>query len=379
MQSIDQETLALSQALIRLNTVDPPGNELAAAEIVARVIEAEGITYELIEIGPGRANLLARVKGVGRRKSLVYSAHFDTIPADPSEWKRSPFGGEVADGKLHGRGATDMKAGMAAMVMAAVALKRSGATLAGDLVLALTAAENSNCLGAEKFVESGKLSDAGALLISEPSSLDVFVAEKGALWLRATATGDYGHNAFSEGRRGDRGNAILRMAEFLGRMRDIKIDAPKHRHLGPPTINVGLINGGVSRPIIAHRCVADIDVRTVPGLEPAAVLAQFRSLAGPHVSVEQTGFKPPVDTPDDDPFVKLCLDVTSEVCGKPANPGGVGYYSDGTVLAPALGIPLVIIGPGETGLSGAVDEHCDLAKLATSTCIYQEVARRYLG
>ena len=172
MPSIDQETLALSQALIRLNTVDPPGNELAAAQVVARVLDAEGIPYELIEIGPGRANLLARVKGVGRRKSLVYSAHFDTIPADPAEWSRSPFGGEVADGRLHGRGATDMKAGMAAMVMAAVALKRSGAKLAGDLELALTAAENSNCLGAEKFVESGKLSDAGALLISEPSSLD---------------------------------------------------------------------------------------------------------------------------------------------------------------------------------------------------------------
>ncbi|MEZ5924209.1 MAG: M20 family metallopeptidase [Hyphomicrobiaceae bacterium] len=379
MQDIDAKTVALAQELIRVDTVDPPGNERAAAEFVAKVLADAGIRAELIDIGPGRANLLARVKGSGERKSLVYSAHFDTIPADPAEWSRSPFGGEVAEGKLHGRGATDMKAGMAAMVMAAVALKRANAPLKGDLVLALTAAENSNCLGAEAFVRGGRLRDAGALLISEPSSLDVFVAEKGALWLRATATGDYGHNAFSESRTGDRGNAILRMAEFLSRVRDLEIEAPPHRHLGPPTINVGLIDGGVSRPIIAHRCTADIDVRTVPGLKPAAVLAQFRGIAGRHVTVEQTGFKPPVDTPDDDPFVKLCLDVTGEVRGRSVRPAGVGYYSDGTVLAPALGIPLVIIGPGETGMSGAVDEHCDLGKLALASRIYEKIAHRALS
>lgn len=379
MEGLDRETLELSQALIRVNTVDPPGNETAAARIVAKALAEAGIDAELIEIGPGRSNLLSRIRGSGERKALVYSAHFDTIPADPIEWKRSPFGGEIAEGKLHGRGATDMKAGMAAMVMAAIALKRSKVQLKGDLVLALTAAENSNCLGAEVFVKSGQLRDAGALLISEPSSLDVFVSEKGALWLRATATGEYGHNAFSEGRTGDRGNAILRMAEFLLRARDLRIDAPAHRHLGPPTVNVGLINGGVSRPIIAHRCTADIDVRTVPGVEPAHVLAAFRKIAGPHVTLEQTGFKPPVDTPDDDPFVKLCLQVTGEARGTRVRPTGVGYYSDGTVLAPALDIPLVIIGPGETGMSGAVDEHCDLEKLRLSMRIYMDVARRYLA
>jgi succinyl-diaminopimelate desuccinylase len=117
----------------------------------------------------------------------------------------------------------------------------------------------------------------------------------------------------------------------------------------------------------------------VPGLEPADVLAAFRRIAGPHVTIEQTGFKPPVDTPDDDPFVRLCIEVTAEARGRPVRPSGVGYYSDGTVLAPALGIPLVIIGPGETGMSGAVDEHCDLAKLATATRIYETVARRYLA
>ena len=378
MQDIDQRTLELSQALIRTNTVDPPGNELVAARIVAKVLAEAGLAAELIEIAPGRANLLARVRGTGERKALVYSAHFDTIPADPAEWSRSPFGGDVEGSRLYGRGATDMKAGMAAMVMAAIALHRSKARLKGDLVLALTAAENSSCLGAEAFVQGGQLRDASALLISEPSSLDVFVAEKGALWLSATATGDYGHNAFSEGRSGDRGNAILRMAEFLGRVRTLKIAAPVHRHLGPPTINVGLIQGGVSRPIIAHRCTAGVDVRTVPGLEPAAVLAAFREIAGPHVTIELTGFKPPVDTPDDDPFVQLCLAATSAARSQLVKPAGVGYYSDGTVLAPALGIPLVIIGPGETGMSGAADEHCDLAKLATATRIYEDVARRYL-
>ena len=100
MSSIDQETLALSQALIRLNTVDPPGNELAAARIVETVLASAGIASELISIGEGRSNLLARVKGSGEHKDLVYSAHFDTIPAEPDEWTHSPFGGDVVGNRL---------------------------------------------------------------------------------------------------------------------------------------------------------------------------------------------------------------------------------------------------------------------------------------
>ncbi|ANY18632.1 putative succinyl-diaminopimelate desuccinylase [Tsuneonella dongtanensis] len=374
----DNWTVELSQKLIRLDTVDPPGNEEAAARVVAQALAEYGIDAELQSIGPGRSNLVARVKGSGEADALIYSAHFDTIPVNADEWSVDPFGGEVKDGRLYGRGSTDMKAAMAAMVAAAIQLKESGQPLKGDLVLAFTAAENTDCRGAHLLVESGILEGAGALLISEPTSLKVFVTEKGALWLRASATGVYGHNAFSEDRDGDRGNAIIRMAEFLTRVRDLELDAPVHRHLGPPTINVGLIEGGISRPLIPPSCSASIDIRTVPGLTNDAIIKAFEAIAGEYVTIEYVDFKPVVDTADDHPFVELCMASCESVFGSAPELTGVPYYTDGAIIAPALHIPMVILGPGDVGKSGSIDEYVDLDKLALAQQAYVEIARRAL-
>lgn len=375
----DSQTLELLRSLIKADTVDPPGNEYRAADIVEGFLKREGIETTVYEVAPGRTNLVARVRGAGEKKSLIFSAHFDTIPVNPDEWSYPPFGAEIVNGKVYGRGATDMKSGMAAMVAAAASLHRSGRALKGDLVLAFSAAENSTSLGAKKLVEDGHLQGAGALLVSEPSSLKAFVAEKGALWLLATASGESGHHAFIEGVAGDRGNAILRMAEFLCKLPGLDVGAPKHRHLRPPTVNVGRIVGGISPAMIPPVCTAEIDIRMVPGLEPGAVLAQFRAIAGEHIRVEQIEFKPPVDTPDDHPFVTLCLDACREELGTTAGPAGVPYYSDGAIIAPRLNIPMVIIGPGEVGMSGSVDEYVELDKLHKASRIFLRIAGRYLG
>jgi succinyl-diaminopimelate desuccinylase len=371
--------LDVSRQLIAVNTVDPPGNEALAAECIGAVLRQEGISFELQEIAPGRTNLIARLRGSGGKGALVYSAHFDTISVNRPDWTVDPFGGEVRDGRLYGRGATDMKAAMAAMLHAAVALKRSGQTLRGDLILAFSAAENSSCLGAKAMADSDLLDGATALLISEPTSLDVFIAEKGALWLRATARGEYGHNAFSEQRTGDRGSAILRMGEFLTRVRDLSIEAPRHEMLGPPTVNVGVIRGGVSTVLIADSCSADIDIRMVPGLSAEAVAAAFRRIAGPHVTIEILDYKPPVTTPADNEFVRLCATVCCEIRGAAPRLTGVPYYTDGAILAPRLGVPMVILGPGEVGKSGSVDEYVELAKLSQSLAMFVRIAEQYLA
>ncbi|MFL9945825.1 M20 family metallopeptidase [Paraburkholderia agricolaris] len=380
MTSINNELLLdLSRRLIQLVTFDPPGNELPAAQLVASVLADYDIASELQSIGPNRANVVARIKGAGQRPALIFSAHLDTIGVEEEQWSVAPFGAEVREGRLYGRGATDMKAALAAMAVAGIALQQQRGSLQGDLILAFSAAENSSCLGAKHMLDSGVLKDAGALLISEPTSLDVFTAEKGALWLRATAKGEYGHNAFSEDRSGDRGSAILRMAEFLCRVRDLSIDAPAHPLLGPPTVNVGLIEGGISFPLIAPICTASIDVRTVPGLDTDAVIEQFRAIAGEHVTIEFLDLKPPVDTPTDHPFVEQCVAAVRDERGVQPVVTGVPYYTDGAVLAPALGIPMVIVGPGEVGKSGSVDEYVELAKLEASARIFLDIAQRYLA
>lgn len=370
--------LDLAKRLIKLNTVDPPGLEQAAAECVAEVLGREGIESRLQSIGDRRANLIARVRGAGSEPGLIYSAHFDTIGVNQSDWSVDPFGAIVRDGKLYGRGATDMKAALAAMAYAAIALKNSGQVMRGDLILAFTAAENSSCLGATRMIEADLLANAGALLISEPSSLKLFVSEKGALWLRATARGEYGHNAFSEGRMGDRGNAIIRLGEFLVRLRDLDLPAPRHPRLGPPTINAGIVRGGTSTVLIPATASVDIDIRMVPGLSVETVIVAFQGICGPHITLEVLDSKPPVDTEPNDPFVRLCRAACEATTGEAPEVTGVPYYSDGAIFAPHLSVPMVIIGPGEVGKSGSVDEYVELGKLNKSLAIFTRIAQQYL-
>jgi len=271
-----------------------------------------------------------------------------------------------------------MKGDMAAMVTAAIETKRAGVSLRGDLVLHFTAAENSSLLGAKELVAGGFLKGVGALLNSEPSSMLLFVAEKGTVWIRATASGETGHSAFRDGETGDRGNAIVRLARFIDRIHDLDLKAPPHRHLKPPTINPGMISGGLSTALTPTRAVCDIDVRLVPGLTPEAVLAAFHAVAGTHIALSVLDAKPPVDTPDDNPFVQLCLGALKDETNYTGGPEGVPYYSDCAVIAPVLDLPMVIIGPGEVGHSGRPDEYCEIDKLQASVRVYRKIAERYL-
>lgn len=378
MAEFETATLALTKALVAQDTIDPPGNEFRAAKVVSDVLTANGVDHIIYEIAPGRTNLVARIKGTGERPGLAFSAHFDTIGVEPEKWSSGPFDLNIRDGKLYGRGTTDMKSGMAAMVMAAVNIAKSKVQLKGDLVLTFSAAENSSCLGAKRLVADGHFDGIGALLVSEPSSNRPFVTEKGALWLRVTARGEYGHNAFSEDRSGDRGNAIVRLARYLDKAHDLELVAPVHRHVKPPTINIGLVRGGLSTPLVPPEASADIDIRLVPGLDSDSVVAAFRSIAGPHIEIELLDMKLPVDTNDDHPFVRLCVAACREETGLDLQPGGVAYYSDGAVIAPHLGLPMVIIGPGEVGMSGAIDEYVDLKKLEDATRIFERIAKNFL-
>ena len=374
----DLEAIEILKSLIAIPTVDPPGNEMEAAVAVQKILKEENIDSQIYDLGNGRANLVARLKGSGDRPALVFSAHFDTIPVDESQWTMPPFGGEIRDGKMYGRGATDMKSGLASMVCAAIELKRKGIKLSGDLILAFSAAENSSGMGAIELTRCGELNSAGAMVISEPTSLKVFIAEKGALWLKAKAKGASGHAAFVADWRSDYGNAIVRMAKFIAQLEKLDLNFPHHPHLDYPTVNVGKISGGISAPIIPNSCTMDLDIRMVPGMEPDFILKKIQDLAGKYIEIEIIDYKPPVETEVEDPFVHMCIEACESVVGMKADVTGVPYYSDATVFAPALQIPIVIIGPGEVGHSGIADEYVKISSMIKTNQIFSLIARKYL-
>ncbi|CDZ59621.1 M20 family metallopeptidase [Neorhizobium galegae] len=352
------------------SNVCPPGREIDVARCLEAALSSAGIAVELDEFAPGRANVLARLPGAGLKPPLVFSAHLDTVPVGATGWTVEPFGGQIIDGRLYGRGASDMKSGVVAMTAAFLDIAASKRVLGGDLLLAFSAGESSNCLGAKRFVERAMFADAGAILVSEPSSLNLIIAEMGVLWLRATAWGRAGHIS------GDPGiSAIDKMAAFVMDLPAIALPCPDYPRLPAPTLRVGTIRGGSAVNVTPDQCSVEIDVRLRPGTTPEEIV---HLLASSGLTVDILDFKPSVETADDHPFTRACFD--SCAIESPCEPtvSGVAYYSDATIYTAAYGTPFAIVGPGELGMSGQPDEFVEVEKLHRAIRIFRRIAEKWL-
>jgi succinyl-diaminopimelate desuccinylase len=374
----DQLTDLLA-TLIRFPSPDPPGNEAEIAPFLANYLTDLGLDVETDAFAPDRINVIARLRGKAAGPALVFSAHMDTMPIGDSAWVHDPFGAEIInnqqDGaRLYGRGAADMKSGLAAMVVAAAKIKHADIPLNGDLVLAFSAGESAGCIGAKRMIETDCLADAKWLLVSEPSSLQVLTAETGALWLNVTAHGETGHASAGGG-----DSTISRLMDFLERLKAHKISDAAHPLLGAASVAVNGLMAGSAPNVSPDRAQATLDIRTLPGQDSQQVIDQLLALAGDEFTIEVIDDKPPVETPVDDPFVATCLNAVIGACGQAAAPGGVHYFSDSNVLVPALKIPRVIIGPGELGMSGSQDEWVALDAVADAAAIYAKIASEVLA
>lgn len=360
-------------ALIRIPSCDPPGGELEVARLVHRQLLDLGIEAEFDEFAPGRANVVGRIAGAGTKPPLVFSAHMDTVPEGQQPWSFPPFAGDNVAGMIRGRGASDMKSAIAAFVGAAHQISVSQAPLAGDILLAFTAGESANCIGARRLVEQGFQSRIGAFLCGEPSTLDLIVVEKAILWLHAEATGTLGHVSGAAGV-----NAINLMAQFLTQLTALELDLPAHPLLSPPSISVGRIQGGSAVNLTPDKCVAEIDVRFGPGVSPEQVIAQIAPILPAEVSLEMTDFKPAVEESPGSEFVQLCEQACLAENGHMPKILGVSYYSDGAILLDGLDVPFIILGPGLLGMSGQRDEVIPADNLHKAVRIYTQIARQWL-
>jgi succinyl-diaminopimelate desuccinylase len=368
------DAAALTGELVRLPSCDPPGGELAVAEAVAAVLERRGIVAELDQFQPGRANVLARIKGRGEKPALVFSAHLDTVPTGDLAWSFDPFAGDLVAGRVRGRGSSDMKSAVAAFVAAADRLNRRDIPLAGDVILAFTAGESANCLGARHLVKRGFQKEIGAFLCGEPSTLDLIVVEKAILWLEAEARGEMGHVSGAAGV-----NAIEVMVDAMMALRGVKLDLPGHPLLTPPSVNVGRIMGGTAVNVTPDRCVAEIDVRFGPGVDPEAVRAMVASVLPDRIGLRITDFKPAVEEPPGSAFVACCAAAVRDGTGRRPEVKGVSYYSDAAILLDGLDVPFCILGPGDLGMSGQADETASAEAIRAAVAIYVDIAERWLA
>ncbi|MDF2917279.1 M20/M25/M40 family metallo-hydrolase [Microbacterium sp. NPDC086615] len=351
-RSSTPDVVGLTRDLIRLDTVD--GNEDAALSVLAPILSDAGLDLAWVPWHPGRSNLVATWRGGG---PLTLSGHLDTVPTGAAPWARSPFGGEVDGDRLFGRGASDMKGGVAAMTVAAARAAREGSA---PFRLVFTSAEETGCHGAAAVAAHVPLPENGILVVGESTGNEVRFGHKGASWLRLDTRGRAAH-----GSRPELGmNAIDALADAVHALRDAPRGA-RHPHLGTRTTNVGTIAGGTQTNLVPDAATMTVDVRAVPGAGAEEIVA----LLADHGSVTRALDVPSVWSEPDSAVSRKVLDIVASVRGEPSDAGGVSYFTDAAVLDPTRSRSY-IIGPGDADQPHTTDESVSVRRLEEAVEVY---------
>jgi succinyl-diaminopimelate desuccinylase len=376
------DVVKFCQELVRIKSVNPPGDELQAAEYVASVLKKLGLEVELIKHSPTRASVLARLKSTRKKPGLLYNGHLDTVPVGAEEWIHEPFRADVAEGKIWGRGTADMKGGLAVIMVAAKALTEARVPLQGDFVIAATAGEEADSLGATALAARPDLGPVQAVVIPEPSYNDIFVAEKGAFWIEITTQGKTAHGSMPEMGR----NAVMMMVTLINELGKMSFPYKEHPLLGGFSQSINTIAGGVKTNVVPDYCAVTVDMRTVPGQDHRAILRQVEDLIADlsrrlpdfKALVKVTNDRAPVETSPEEPAVQSFADVVAEVAGERPVPKGVRYYTDAVAFVPVLRAPMIICGPGDAKLAHQPNEYVEVSKLVQAARIFTLAAAKLL-
>ena len=367
--------IELTRELIRFDTINPPGNEKPCVEHVGALLEGAGFDVTYHGFGEGRAQLVARTGG-NEKPALCFTGHLDTVPLGLQPWSVDPFAADMSEGKLWGRGSSDMKSGVAAFVVAAIELADKLAGTPG-LELAIVAGEETGCDGSFDIArKKGALGQGGALVVAEPTSNQPWVGHKGALWLRGVATGVTAHGSMPE--KGV--NAIYKAARAVSKLEDFDFNVARHPVLGPPTLNVGTISGGININSVADQAEFTIDMRTIPGQDHDRIREQLQSYLGGDIELATVVDVGGIWTDPEDEWMRGVFEVASNRTGEPPAVSTAAYFTDASALTPAYGNPpTVVLGPGEAGMAHQTDEYCYIERIDEAVSIYTEIARRWCG
>jgi succinyl-diaminopimelate desuccinylase len=370
------DSLSLTRKLLSFNTINPPGLERDCAEYLGKLLEDAGFKVSYHEFGVARTNLVACLEAGKEKFPLCFSGHIDTAPLGLGNWTRDPFTGEIEGDKVYGRGTSDMKGGVAAMVLAALRIARMPKGTAG-LTLIITAGEETGSEGAYHLAQLGnKLGNVGAIVVGEPTANYPIVAHKGSLWLEARTTGVTAHGSMP-----DQGvNAIYKASEVIAKLQNYDFGAPPHPLLGGPTINVGTISGGLNINSVPDQATIGIDIRTIPGLTNQEVFQNLQSHLGVDVELRRVVDVGSVATDSDDEWVQQIFQIMESFLKERPAARGVTYFTDASVLTPAFNnAPTIILGPGEPHMAHKTDEFCYVDKIEGATEAYFEIARNWCG
>lgn len=375
-----KDAIELLQSLIRINTTNPPGSEFVIAKWLRDWLKKHDIESQIIEVETGRANLIVTFKGKKSDKALLYTGHMDTVPPGKQVWEYDPFEAEIVGDRLYGRGAADMKSGLAAMLYSLVLLKEEGIVPAHDVILLATAGEEVNCLGAKAFVASGGMKKVGASVVGEPSNGEVIIAHKGSAWLEiithgATAHGSMPHLGI---------NAIVRMNKILSRLAAYSFTIAPNKWLGMPTLSINRIDGGVATNVVPDTCTCQVDFRLIPGQTLQDALKIVGDIID-ELKKQEPGFSAeskvlsacdPVECPEKHALIQIAQECADQNANKEVNVRGVNFYTDASILLQGRKLPVIFYGPGDDAQAHQPNEYVELEKYLAAIGFYTDFAQK---
>ena len=383
---IDQaELVSFLQALIRRRSDHPPGDCRGAIEVVAQKLAEAGVSYEVKAQTELQPSLVATLAG-DESPTLLYHAHIDTVPAgELTLWSVDPFGGEVKNGHIYGRGAGDDKGSVASQIMALVTLAGASVSLDGCLQVAVVADEESGGLVGTKWLYDEGVLAPDYLVVGEQTNNRVAIGERVACGIDLTVFGRSAHGAMPWAGE----NAVLKAARALTWLQDRlfpKLQAKAVPYLPPPTLNVGKIQGGIQWSIVPESCKVEMDRRLIPGETREMAIAEIRALLDEFSeTVEPLRYElfstgevaPNINTPPDESFVVVANKALEASCGEKRALTGYVQTSDGRWFA-GDGIPIIIFGPSDPAVAHATDEHIAIDQLTEATRFLTLLALRWL-
>ncbi len=388
---VDQiDPISIASELVKIPSFSFMENqEKEVAEYIYKMFSKEGIEVYLVEVAPGRPNVIAKIKGTGSGPSLMFLGHTDTVPLYDM---RDGLSGIIEDGKLSGRGACDMKGQIASMISAVIAIKRARIPLKGDLYFAGVIDEERAGLGVDHLVKNGPIADA--TIVGEATNLKVARGQKGLEWIEIIVRGKKVHGSSKE--KGV--NAIEMAARLIQKIyNDLtpRLERRVHEVLGPPTINVGTIQGGDQPSTIPGECIIRLDRRCVPGESIPQVYEELNQLVD-QLNHEDPRFQAEVKdmfdgklTPHlpfylekDEPLIKAVKKVLNPSLTEEISDDWLTVmyaWTDAGIIANYTSSKCIIFGPGELTTAHSPQESIQGIELLRGAYLYGEIAIEYCG
>ena len=378
----DDETVDVLKTLIKTDSSNPdvgngPG-EAEIAKVVESLLRKAGLEVEIQRVRGDRCNVVGILRGRGPGKRLMLNGHMDTVGVENMEV--APFEPMEKDGLVFGRGACDMKGGLAAMISAAKAIASSGRRLKGDLYIAAVVDEEYDSIGSEKVLDGYPVD---GVIICEPTEMSVGVAHMGFAWIEIEAIGKAAHGSVAE----EGQDAIVDMARIIEEIQAIETSGGRKSHelLGTPRFHTSKILGGQDWSIVPDRCRLMVERRTLPGETSADILEEIRKAIAkatakfPRITAESKLVfeRAPLETSRNADVAQAVAGAVKTVTGGAPKFDGLPYWSDASIFSTRGGIPSVLFGPGSIRHAHSAIEYVPVQEVKVSAHVLADAVVRF--